>query len=191
MELSKYNIQGFFVERRIGLSNIVLIGMPGCGKSTVGVLLAKALGMSFVDTDVVFQANEGRKLQSIIEEIGIDAFLEKEEATVLEMSCDKTVIATGGSVVYGKRAMKKLHRDGTVVYIRLPFSEIERRLSNLATRGVTLRNGQTLADLYDERIPLYEKEADIVLDAADCTIDQTVVALTRRIEALHGVCHGC
>ena len=173
------------------LCNIVLIGMPGCGKSTVGVLLAKALGMHFADTDVVFQAREGRKLQRIIDEIGIDGFLKKEEEVILDFSAENTVIATGGSVVYGKRAMEKLHRDGTVVYIRLPFSEIERRLSNLATRGVTLRNGQTLADLYDERIPLYEKEADIVLDAADCTIDQTVVALTRRIEALHGVCHGC
>ena len=121
------------------MSNIVLIGMPGCGKSTVGVLLAKALGMAFVDTDVVFQAKEGRKLQRIIEEIGIDAFLAREEEAILSLSCDKTVIATGGSVVYGRRAMKHLHEDGVVIYIRLPYQEIERRLSNLATRGVTLR----------------------------------------------------
>lgn len=163
--------------------NLVLIGMPGCGKSTVGVLLAKALGMAFVDTDVVFQAKEGRKLQKIIAEIGIDAFLEREEETVLNLCCERTVIATGGSVVYGRRAMEHLHAHGLVVYIRLPYAEIERRLSNLATRGVTLRDGQTLHALYEERIPLYEKEADIVLDACGLDIEQTVEAMARRMAA--------
>ena len=172
------------------MGNIVLIGMPGCGKSTVGVLLAKALGMHFVDTDVVFQAKEGKKLQRIIDEIGIDAFLKREEEAILGFSCDKTVIATGGSVVYGKDAMKYLHENGVVVYIRLPYAEIERRLSNLATRGVTLREGQTLYDLYQERIPLYEKEADIVLDASNFEIEQTVAAIARRMEALNGASYG-
>ena len=174
----------------MALGNIVLIGMPGCGKSTVGVLLAKALGMAFVDTDVVFQAKEGRKLQRIIEEIGIDAFLAREEEAILSLSCDKTVIATGGSVVYGRRAMKHLHEDGVVIYIRLPYQEIERRLSNLATRGVTLREGQTLHDLYEERIPLYEKEADVVLDAAGLQIEQTVEAIARRMETMNGAGYG-
>ncbi|MGN0774485.1 MAG: shikimate kinase [Candidatus Ventricola sp.] len=172
------------------MGNIVLIGMPGCGKSTVGVLLAKALGMAFVDTDVVFQAKEGRKLQRIIEEIGIDAFLAREEEAILSLSCNKTVIATGGSVVYGARAMRHLHESGLVVYIRLPYEEIERRLSNLATRGVTLREGQTLSDLYDERIPLYEREADVVLDAEGLQIEQTVEAIARRIEAMNGAAYG-
>lgn len=172
------------------MGNIVLIGMPGCGKSTVGVLLAKALGMAFVDTDVVFQAKEGRKLQKIIEEIGIDAFLAREEEAILSLSCDKTVIATGGSVVYGQRAMKRLHEGGVVVYIRLPYEEIERRLSNLATRGVTLREGQTLFDLYEERIPLYEKEADVVLDAAGLQIEQTVEAIAQRMETMNGAGYG-
>ena len=170
------------------MGNIVLIGMPGCGKSTVGVLLAKTLGMHFVDTDVVFQAREGKKLQCIIEEIGIDAFLKKEEEAILGFSCENTVIATGGSVVYGKKAMKHLHENGTVVYIRLPYAEIERRLSNLATRGVTLRDGQTLYDLYQERIPMYEKEADIVFDTSGFEIDKTVATIARRIEA--GVSYG-
>lgn len=174
----------------MALGNIVLIGMPGCGKSTVGVLLAKALGMAFVDTDVVFQAKEGRKLQRIIEEIGIDAFLAREEEAILSLSCDKTVIATGGSVVYGRRAMKRLHEDGVVVYIRLPYQEIECRLSNLATRGVTLREGQTLLDLYEERIPLYEKEADVVLDATGLQIEQTVEAIAQRVEAMNGAGYG-
>ena len=171
----------------MALGNIVLIGMPGCGKSTVGVLLAKALGMAFVDTDVVFQAKEGRKLQRIIEEIGIDAFLAREEEAILSLSYNKTVIATGGSVVYGRRAMKRLHEK---VYIRLPYQEIERRLSNLATRGVTLREGQTLFDLYEERIPLYEKEADVVLDATGLQIEQTVEAIARRMETMNGAGYG-
>lgn len=172
------------------MGNIVLIGMPGCGKSTVGVLLAKALGMDFVDTDVVFQAKEGKKLQRIIDEIGIDAFLAREQEAILGFSCDKTVIATGGSVVYGEQAMKHLHETGVVVYIRLPYAEIERRLSNLATRGVTLREGQSLYDLYQERIPLYEKEADIVMDTAGFEIEQTVASIARRIEALNGASYG-
>lgn len=176
----------FCGEKDLHLANVVLIGMPGCGKSTVGVLLAKALGMHFVDTDVVFQAREGKKLQRIIEEIGIDDFLKREEEAILGFAWDKTVIATGGSVVYGKRAMQHLHENGLVVYIRLPYAEIERRLSNLATRGVTLRKGQSLHDLYLERIPLYEKEADIVFDAAGCEIEKTVASIVRRIEAVNG-----
>ena len=155
------------------MANIVLIGMPGCGKSTVGVLLAKALGMRFLDTDVVFQAQQGKKLQETINEIGIDAFLQMEESCVCGIECDHTVIATGGSVVYGKKAMRHLHNNGLIVYIRLPYQEIEKRLSNLATRGVTLRAGQTLRDLYDERIPLYEAEADVVFDASHEEIEQT------------------
>lgn len=172
------------------MPNVVLIGMPGCGKSTVGVLLAKALGMAFMDTDVVLQAREGQKLQAMIDMIGIEAFLKKEEEAILDIDCDHTVIATGGSVVYGKRGMKHLHKNGIVLYIRLPFSEIERRLSNLATRGVTLRDNQTLYDLYQERIPLYEAEADIVFDATGFEIEQTVFAISRRIEALIGAKYG-
>ena len=171
--------------------NIVLIGMPGCGKSTVGVLLAKALGMAFVDTDVVLQAREGRKLQQMIDDIGVDAFLDKEQDAILSLCCDRTVVATGGSVVYGKEAMAHLHENGVVVYIRLPFAEIRRRLQNLATRGVTLREGQTLRGLYDERVPLYEAQADIVFDSGEGDIEQTVAALAAR---LGGICegrHGC
>ena len=146
------------------MANIVLIGMPGCGKSTVGVLLAKALQMDFVDTDIVLQQQQGKKLQEIIDQVGNDAFLKMEEDCVCGLACDQTVVATGGSVVYGKEAMRRLHENGFVVYIRLPYEEIERRLSNLATRGVTLKKGQTLRDLYDERIPLYEAEADYIFE---------------------------
>ena len=164
------------------MANIVLIGMPGCGKSTVGVLLAKALGMAFLDTDIVLQAQEGTLLQALLDRIGIDAFLRREEEAILTVDAEDTVIATGGSVVYEARAMRHLHERGKVVYIALPYEEIERRLSNLATRGVALRPGQTLRMLYDERVPLYEKEADVTIETAGLDIEQTVAALARMLK---------
>lgn len=173
------------------MANIVLIGMPGCGKSTVGVLLAKVLGLAFIDTDVVLQAQEERKLQDMINEIGVDAFLDKEERAVLTLQCDKTVIATGGSVVYGHDAMSHLHKNGLVIYIRLAYDEIERRLSNLATRGVTLREGQSLFDLYQERVPLYEKHADLVFDANEYDIENSVQRIVSLIKAYGEGKHGC
>lgn len=163
------------------MDNIVLIGMPGCGKSSVGVRLARLMGMAFVDTDDVLQAQQGQRLQPMIEERGIDAFLAMEEACVAGLSCAHSVIATGGSVVYGQKAMRHLHACGTVVYIKLPFDVIEQRLSNLATRGVTLRPGQSLRDLYDERIPLYEREADIVFEAENVPMDKTAELLAARL----------
>ena len=163
------------------MANIVLIGMPGCGKSTVGVLLAKALQMDFVDTDIVLQQQQGKKLQEIIDQVGNDAFLKLEEDCVCGLECDQTVVATGGSVVYGKEAMRCLHENGFVVYIRLPYEEIERRLSNLATRGVTLKKGQTLRNLYDERIPLYEAEADYIFEPEEGDVQKTVLDLAQRL----------
>ena len=165
------------------MANIVLIGMPGCGKSTVGVLLAKALQMDFVDTDIVLQQQQGKKLQEILDQIGNDAFLKLEEDCVRGLDYDHTVIATGGSVVYGKSAMRHLHENGLVVYIQLPYDEIERRLSHLATRGVTLTKGQTLRNLYDERIPLYEAEADYVFEAEKGDVQKTVVDLAQQLSA--------
>lgn len=173
------------------MSNIVLIGMPGCGKSTIGVLLAKAMGKAFIDTDVVLQAKEGRKLQPMIDEIGIDAFLNKEQDAIIALSCENTVIATGGSVIYGQEAMAHLHRHGIVVYIKLPYPEIKRRLSNLATRGVTLRAGQTLLDLYQERVPLYEASADIVCEAEGFEIEATVSRIMDLVNTYSEAHHGC
>ena len=164
------------------MANIVLIGMPGCGKSTVGVLLAKALGMAFLDTDIVLQAQEGALLQSLLDEIGIDAFLRREEEAILTVDAENTVIATGGSVVYEQHAMRHLHDKGKVVYIALPYEEIERRLSNLATRGVALRPGQSLRALYDERVPLYEAEADVTIEPTGLDIEQTVARLARLLK---------
>ena len=172
------------------MKNIILIGMPGSGKSTLGVLLAKIAGFSFLDSDLLIQSKVGKKLYRILEEDGADYFKSVENDVNSQIDVTDTVIATGGSVVYGRKAMKHLHENGTVVYIRLPYAEIERRLSNLATRGVTLREGQTLYDLYQERIPLYETEADIVFDAAGMEIEKTVAAIARRIEVLGGGSYG-
>lgn len=159
--------------------NIVLIGMPGCGKSTVGVVLAKALGYHFLDSDLVIQEREGRLLCEIIEEEGLDRFDEIEEAVNASIEADHTVIATGGSVVYGKTAMEHLKKIGIVVYIQLSFEEISRRLGDLTKRGVSVREGQTLEDLYKERIPLYEKYADITIHAENMDIRGAVEEIVR------------
>ena len=135
--------------------NIVLIGMPGVGKSTAGVILAKVLGYEFVDADLVIQKEEGKLLKEIIE-------------------VDHSIIATGGSVVYGKEAMEHLKSIGTVVYLQLPFEELNRRLSDIKGRGVVLKDGQTLKDLYEERVPLYEKYADITVNEYGLNVEQTI-----------------
>ena len=143
--------------------NIVLIGMPGCGKSTVGVILAKVMGMEFCDTDIVIQQKEGRKLQEIIDTEGNDKFLECEERALVSLDIDGAVIATGGSAVYSDAAMKHLKENGRVVYLKVSAGEIERRLADFAARGVAIKDGMTVKDLYNERIPLYEKYADITV----------------------------
>ena len=165
------------------MRNIVLIGMPGCGKSTVGVVLAKSLGMDFVDSDLVIQSTMGATLAQLIEQHGDDGFRDIENRVNASIDVQNSIIATGGSVVYGKEAMRRLHENGLVVYIRLPYEEIERRLSNLATRGVTLKKGQTLRNLYDERIPLYEAEADYTFEPEEGDVQETVLDLAQRLSA--------
>ena len=164
--------------------NIVLIGMPGCGKSTVGILLAKALGYDFIDCDLLIQKKCGMKLQDIINERGIEAFLAEEEAVLSVLEAERCVIATGGSAIYSEAGMMHLKRNAVTVYVSLPLGEIERRLTNIKTRGVAMSAGTTIADLYAQRCPLYEKYADITLHAADMTIEQTVeraAALTEKL----------
>lgn len=146
------------------MKNIVLIGMPSAGKSTLGVLLAKSLCMPFTDTDLIIQEKENKLLQDIINDYGIDHFLEVEERVILECDFTNHVIATGGSVVYSETAMEHLKRKGIVVYLKLDYEEIEQRLNNIKTRGVAIAVGQTLKDLYEIRTPLYEKYADITVD---------------------------
>ena len=153
--------------------NIILIGMPGVGKSTIGVIAAKQLGYQFVDADLLIQQQEKRLLHEIISEEGVDGFLEIENRVNASIQTEGAVIATGGSVIYGKEAMEHLSSIGTVVYLKLPYPELKRRLRNLKDRGVVLKDGQTLQDLYDERTPLYEKYADIIVDETGLEIEET------------------
>jgi shikimate kinase len=149
------------------MRNVVLIGMPGVGKSTIGVLLAKVLGMPFADTDLLIQQRAGRLLQDIINQDGIDEFLKVEESVALDVKGDGYVIATGGSIVYSPRGMESLKKTGIIVYLKLPFDVIEKRIRNMRNRGIAIAPGKSLFDLYEERTPLYESYADIVIDCSD------------------------
>ena len=164
--------------------NIILIGMPGVGKSTIGVVLAKILGYRFVDADLVIQERTGRLLKDIIAEDGIEEFIKIENDVNKSLNTEKTVIATGGSVVYGKEAMEHLSQIGTIVYLELDLPALSRRLGNLEKRGVVLKNGQTLKDLYNERTPLYKKYADIIVTEHHSTIQKTVNKIVEKLEEM-------
>ena len=161
--------------------NIVLIGMPTSGKSTVGVIIAKILGKEFVDADIVIQKKEGKKLSTIIEEKGIDGFIDIENRINSEIRVKNTVIATGGSVIYGQKAMEHYKKTGTVVYLKVSYDTLEKRLHHAKQRGVVMRKGQTLKSLYDERTLLYEKYADITIDEGDSSLEEVVALLTEKI----------
>ena len=154
--------------------NIVLIGMPGVGKSTIGVVLAKVLGYQFVDADLLIQREEGKLLHEIIEEAGTEGFIAVENRVNSKISAAHSIIATGGSVVYGTEAMTHLKEIGTVIYLKLPYEELAARLSDIRGRGVVLREGQTLRDLYEERAPLYEKYADLTVEERGLNVEQTI-----------------
>lgn len=155
-------------------SNIVLIGMPGVGKSTVGVILAKVLGYQFIDADLVIQKEEGKLLKDIIAEVGPEGFIEVENRVNASIQAEHSIIATGGSVVYGEEAMEHLREIGTILYLSLPYVEIEKRLNDIKGRGVVLREGQTLLDLYNERTKLYEKYADVTIDENGLNVEETI-----------------
>ena len=163
------------------MKNIVLIGMPGVGKSTAGVVLAKVLGYQFLDADLVIQEEEKRLLHEIIRDEGTDGFIEIENRVNAGIQAEQSVIATGGSVVYGKEAMEHLKEIGTVVYLKLPYEVLENRLHNIQGRGVVLKDGQTLRDLYEERVVLYEKYADVIVDETNLGVEETIQKI---IEAL-------
>lgn len=161
-------------------NNIILIGMPGIGKSTVGVVLAKKLGYSFVDADLVIQSWEGKLLHEIISERGVEGFWMLEEIVGESIEAQRTVIATGGSAVYGENAMAHYKQTGTVVYLSLPLEGIRERLGDLTERGVTLKEGQDLDGLYAERQPLYEKYADITVDCEGLSIREIVEKIAKK-----------
>lgn len=163
-------------------TNIVLIGMPSCGKSVTGVVLAKILNKKFVDGDLLIQEKAGKGLQAIIDEEGIDAFKKLEEDVLGSMDVTNAVIATGGSAVYYDSAMQHLKKEGTIVYIDVPIGDIKKRLRNIKTRGVAMGKGQTLDDLYALRKPLYEKYADItVVSCNEMNMEDTVEKIIAAI----------
>lgn len=161
--------------------NIVLTGMPTAGKSTAGVILAKVLGKMFIDTDLILQLREGRTLKSIISSRGIDAFLTCEENAVLSVRDTNSVIATGGSVIYGEAAMEHLSSNGIIVYLKVSQDELKKRLHHARERGVVLRPGQGLEEMFAEREALYERYADIVVDETGYTIEDTVKAIQEAV----------
>lgn len=154
--------------------NIILIGMPGCGKTTLGTGIAKRIGYGYIDSDSVIVAREGKRLSEIISAVGQEGFLDIEAKVNSELCADRCVIATGGSVVYRENAMKKLKELGKVVYLQLPLAQIKKRLGDLQKRGVILKAGATLEDLFQERAPLYEKYADIIVPLNGESIEDSV-----------------
>ncbi len=165
------------------MENIVLIGMPGSGKSTVGVLLAKALGYSFLDVDLAIQQQEGALLQEILDRRGVDAFLDAEERAVCSVSCTRHVIAPGGSAVCREKAALHLKSLGPVVYLKVPLEELSTRIQNLSTRGIAMQPGQSLADVMAYRAPLYDKYADLIVDCGrEQSLAQTVLLVLDKLQ---------
>ena len=155
--------------------------MPGAGKSTIGVLLAKSMLMDFVDTDLIIQKKTGKALSDIINEKGIDEFIRIENDVICNEEFANSVIATGGSAVYGKEAMEKLKGNGIAVYLRVNAGELKKRIKNIHTRGIAMKNGQTLDSLYNERAPLYEKYADITVECEGLTPEECVDLIIKKL----------
>ena len=164
------------------MNNIILIGMPGAGKSTLGVVLAKVLGYQFLDSDLLIQKQEKRKLHEIIAREGYEGFQKIENQVNASIETENTVIATGGSVVYCEEAMKHLKSSGTVIYLKLSLNALSKRLGNLKGRGVLLKDGQTLGGLYEERSPLYERYADIVIDEEGKDLEASLKSVLEILE---------
>ncbi len=162
--------------------NIVLIGMPGCGKSTVGVILAKTLGVGFVDTDLIIQQREKRLLQDIIDTDGIDAFLDIEADAVMSLDCENQVVATGGSVVFREKSVKHLKNNGKIFFLNVSLDEIKKRLDNINTRGVAAEKTQSIEDIFNQRYPLYIKYADHVLDLKNSNVEETVEKICKILK---------
>jgi shikimate kinase len=166
-------------------SNIILTGMPGAGKSTLGVLLAKSTGKPFLDTDLLIQQKENRLLQDIINQDGIEKFLDIEKEVILSINVENHVIATGGSVVYRQPSMDHLKKGGIVVYLKLPYTEIEDRIKNIKSRGIAMSQNVSLSNLFEERAPLYEKYADITVDCSGKHTEEAISEIISTIKKIH------
>ena len=164
------------------MKNIILIGMPGAGKSTLGVILAKTLRMNFIDTDILIQERTGELLQDIIDNEGSTALLKIEEETILDLAAHHAVIATGGSAVFSEKAMKHMRSDGVVLYLDISFEKMVQRLKNIKTRGIVLFEGSNLHDMYSERVPLYEKYADITIGCSEGDFEDIVGKVIRELQ---------
>lgn len=164
------------------MRNITLIGMPAAGKSTIGVILAKTAGMNFIDTDLLIQKKEGALLQELINTKGNDYFKKVEEYVLRNIDAENTVISTGGSAIYYPEAIEHFKSTGKVVYLRATLKTIEERLDNITTRGITLGKGETIADLYNRRIPLYEKYADISVDVDRISVEEAVKRILEKFK---------
>lgn len=166
------------------MENLTLIGMPGSGKSTIGVVLAKVLGYDFLDADLLIQSREGALLQELLDAHGSDAFLDMEQRAICSIQCRRTVIAPGGSCVLRESSMAHLKSLGPVIYLRLSYPELEKRITNLASRGIAFAPGQSLKDVYDQRVPLYETWADRAVDADGQSPQATLDAVRQALGTL-------
>lgn len=163
------------------MKNLILIGMPGAGKSTIGVILAKSILLDFTDTDLIIQKLTGKSLCDTINEIGIDDFIELEDKIISEQNFENSVIATGGSAVYGDKAMRKLKENGIVIYLKVSPEELSCRINNIHTRGIAMKEGTTIEELFSERAPLYEKYADITIECEKLTPEECVDLIISKI----------
>jgi shikimate kinase len=178
----KNDIIGYTEQKgRLLMKNIVLIGMPGAGKSTIGVILAKVLGYHFIDSDLLIQDQEKCLLKDIIERDGLEGLIAIEEQVNRDIQTENSVIATGGSVIYGARAMEHLREIGIVIYIKLSYETIKNRLGNIKQRGVVFREGQTLKSLYEERCPLYENYAHIIVDGENLAMEELMEKIADEV----------
>ena len=165
------------------MKNIILIGMPAVGKSSIGVILAKEIGYQFLDTDLLIQQREGCLLKDILDRRGVEGFLRVENEVNRSIDEKRTVIATGGSAVYGQEAMEHFHKIGTIIYLKADYAILEKRLGDLKGRGVVVRGGQTLFDIYQERCPLYEKYADIIVEENEKSVEETLQVILSLLNA--------
>ena len=174
------------MEESIHMRNIILIGMPAVGKSTVGVIIAKRLGYEFVDTDLLIQKQEKKLLREIIDEVGNEGFLAIENQVNRDLQAERTVIAPGGSIVYCEEAMEHYREIGTIIYLKASYEEIEKRINNAKNRGVVLKDGQELRDVYEERVKLFEKYADYTVEETGIGLDETIDRVLELIEKIGG-----